>query len=355
MTSDTTFSELGLSSRGYITIINDDTRTILTIKTADTIAGVISKLNSANILAELNNGKLTLTPNKKSVYISGISENIANTLLLEGDFYSTSLGVEMTDSNMMTYNGATTIRNSTTLSKIGVTTGELLVKKDNQEYKTISVDESQSVYDLIHQLQDAGFNATCKNGSIQIKADGDMYLTDGTTNSSNVVSLFALNNVQQTIESTYANTSSDRLEKLNEIVNKYWQASGAITLQIGIYSDENSSIEIDTGFTLKDFDKFANIGKKTVNSVDYIKELDEILECVFAKQTELGAYENRLESALEEITIKYDNLVSSRSTLRDADMAELSSIYIQQQILQNASATLLAVANQTPQLALQLL
>ena len=73
------------------------------------------------------------------------------------------------------------------------------------------------------------------------------------------------------------------------------------------------------------------------------------------KQTEFGAVQNRLESALDEIAIQYDNLASSRSTLRDADISEVSSIYIQQQILQQASATLLSTANQSPSIALQLI
>ena len=73
------------------------------------------------------------------------------------------------------------------------------------------------------------------------------------------------------------------------------------------------------------------------------------------KQTQLGAIENRLNSAIESIGTAYDNLVSSRSTLRDADIAKVSSQYIKNQILQQASATLLATANQTPALALQLL
>ena len=74
-----------------------------------------------------------------------------------------------------------------------------------------------------------------------------------------------------------------------------------------------------------------------------------------AKQTEFGAAQNRLESALEEISTHYENLSSSRSTLKDADIAKVSSEYIKQQILQQASATLLATANQSPALALQLL
>ena len=41
--------------------------------------------------------------------------------------------------------------------------------------------------------------------------------------------------------------------------------------------------------------------------------------------------------------------------LRDADMAKISSTYIQQKILQEASATLMATVNQIPSVALQLL
>ena len=40
---------------------------------------------------------------------------------------------------------------------------------------------------------------------------------------------------------------------------------------------------------------------------------------------------------------------------RDADIAEVSSEYIRNQILQQASATLLATANQSPAFALQLI
>jgi flagellin len=73
------------------------------------------------------------------------------------------------------------------------------------------------------------------------------------------------------------------------------------------------------------------------------------------KATQLGAVQNRLESALESTTVAVENLVSSRSTLRDADIAKESSSYIKAQILQQASATLLATANQSPSIALQLI
>ena len=83
--------------------------------------------------------------------------------------------------------------------------------------------------------------------------------------------------------------------------------------------------------------------------------IDEITTLLSEKQAHFGATANRLNSVLDEINIQYENLVSSRSTLRDADVAKVSANYIQQQILQQASATLLATANQSPSIALQLI
>ena len=88
---------------------------------------------------------------------------------------------------------------------------------------------------------------------------------------------------------------------------------------------------------------------------EVIETIDKFITQVSEKQTELGAVQNRLESALKEISTQYENLVSSRSTLRDADIAEVSSEYIRQQILQQASATLLSTANQSASIALSLI
>ena len=355
MTADTSFALLELDSRGYVTVMNGSTRTIITVKTGDTVSDLISKLDKSGITATLNNGRLTLTPDAKSIYISGMSTNLIDALNLESDFYTSSLGVEMTDSNFINYDANTTIKANTSLSEIGVTSGELLVQKDGANYATIAVSDSQTVGSFTQQLADVGFDVKLANGAILISSEGDMLLTNAASDSSNAISVFSLGSVSQRIETTYANTDSSEIYKLAQIVNSYWKSTSAICLQVGTTGDESSRIEICTGFDIHDLDRFASIGKKTVNNIDYIKELDNIINTISAKQTEIGAYENRLESALEEISIRYENMVSSRSTLRDADLSEITSIYIQQQILQQASATLLSVANQSPQLALQLL
>ena len=83
--------------------------------------------------------------------------------------------------------------------------------------------------------------------------------------------------------------------------------------------------------------------------------LDKALNKISTKVTTLGAAQNRIDSAIESIAVQSENITSSLSTLRDADISKESSNYIQAQILQQAAATLLSTANQTPSIALNLL
>ena len=88
---------------------------------------------------------------------------------------------------------------------------------------------------------------------------------------------------------------------------------------------------------------------------DMLAKIDAVINEISSRVTTLGAAQNRVESAIESIGVQSENITSSLSTLRDADVATESSNYIKAQILQQASATLLATANQTPSIALNLL
>ena len=123
-------------------------------------------------------------------------------------------------------------------------------------------------------------------------------------------------------------------------------------LQVRINSDESSRLNYSTYISLPGLDSLQASG---VTKPEFLENIDSSLRDIELKQTELGTAENRLLSVLEEISVKYENLLSSRSTIRDTDIADVSSEYIRQQILQQASATLLSTANQSPAFALQLL
>ena len=120
------------------------------------------------------------------------------------------------------------------------------------------------------------------------------------------------------------------------------------TIQVGINGDDSSQISFKT-----DFDY--NLASIDVSKSSSYKKIRKFLDKMSNKATELGAASNRLDSALESTMVNMQNLTSSVSTIKDADMAKVSSEYIKHQILQQASATLLATANQSPAIALQLL
>ena len=94
---------------------------------------------------------------------------------------------------------------------------------------------------------------------------------------------------------------------------------------------------------------------KPIAASSMLATIDTVINTISSRITTLGAARNRIDSAVESIGVQSENITSSLSTLRDADVATESSNYIKAQILQQASATLLATANQTPSIALNLL
>lgn len=161
------------------------------------------------------------------------------------------------------------------------------------------------------------------------------------------------------------------------------QATSGVDIQVGIDSgDTKSKIHLDkslfaggdvehlfkvTGehaYTPTGADtaaKIDNLAKacagldSTYSASDMLGTIDSVITEISSRITTLGAAQNRIESAVESISVQSENITSSLSTLRDADVATESSNYIKAQILQQAAATLLATANQTPSIALNLI
>lgn len=128
-------------------------------------------------------------------------------------------------------------------------------------------------------------------------------------------------------------------------------------LQVGIRNDENSRITLLANLTSKiELDAIvASNCSSAATAATALDSIDTILSAVSTRITNVGAMQNRLESASESIEVQYQNLTSSLSTIKDADIATESSNFIKAQILQQAASTLLATANQTPSIALGLI
>jgi flagellin len=70
---------------------------------------------------------------------------------------------------------------------------------------------------------------------------------------------------------------------------------------------------------------------------------------------DFGAVQNRLEHTVSNLASYQENLTSSESRIRDADMAQEMATFSKLQILQQAGTSMLAQANQAPQSVLSLI
>lgn len=86
-----------------------------------------------------------------------------------------------------------------------------------------------------------------------------------------------------------------------------------------------------------------------------IMQIAKAMESVASYRGTLGSLQNRLESTDRNIAIQVESLSAARSRIKDADFAAESAELTQQSIMQQAGASVLAQANQLPQIALKLL
>jgi flagellin len=109
----------------------------------------------------------------------------------------------------------------------------------------------------------------------------------------------------------------------------------------------------------------ANVSElQSINNVDItsaegaanaIKSIDGALIQVDNIRGDLGAIMNRFENTISNLSNVSENLSAARSRILDADIAQETSSMTKQNILQQAGVSILAQANQSPQLALSLL
>ncbi|HEY6482487.1 MAG TPA: flagellin [Steroidobacteraceae bacterium] len=91
------------------------------------------------------------------------------------------------------------------------------------------------------------------------------------------------------------------------------------------------------------------------NSNKVLVQIDAALQQLATSSAQLGAYQNRFQTAITGLTTDSTNLTSARSQIQDTDYAQATSQLSKAQILQQASTAMVAQANTIPQNILTLL
>jgi len=120
-----------------------------------------------------------------------------------------------------------------------------------------------------------------------------------------------------------------------------------------------ANIGINAANTVTAAGTTTNLNVGAVTSVDAsnlaLAQIDAALQQVAATGAQLGAYQNRFQSAIQGLNTDSTNLQSARSQIQDTDYAAATSQLSKAQILQQASTAMVAQANMIPQNILTLL
>lgn len=134
-------------------------------------------------------------------------------------------------------------------------------------------------------------------------------------------------------------------------------ASLGIPIQVGINSNTTDDvINVTLNETSASTLGFSSSDVTTItNAQSALDQIDTAIDSVNTLRGQLGAQQNRMESALRSIQIQRENLSASESRIRDVDIAMETAEMTKNSIMQQAAMSVLQQANVQPQIALSLL
>ena len=220
--------------------------------------------------------------------------------------------------------------NKSELAKLGEGTFELRFTSDGTNVTIDLVDKSQFndgkeyVMDTVI-LDSVSDNETFTLGGVELELE-DLQTNLGTANSGGTV------------------TFTNEAEKISDGVSL--QVGANKEQMIGVSMENMRSRELGLG----------GIGVGTAaDSQEAIERLDVAIERVSAQRADLGAAQNRLEHTIASTDNTAENLQAAESRIRDVDMAKEMMNLTRLNVLQQASQSMLAQANQAPQQVLSIL
>ena len=282
--------------------------------------------NSIGVQGDDNN--ITTQNAKGDINIYGNNNTVSNT---RGENHVTISGNNNTYSTMTGSKEINIIGNTNNILS-GSGDDQIEVKGDNNTIESTSGNNEISIKGDSNTIQGGA-------GKDNIKINGDNNTANGGAESDSFMVSSGNNNIID-------GESGDRNTLIDNGKNTVYTNAVDITprpfelnIKVDIGSGSDKYISTSISFNLFDFSVDFSTAEGALESLESI---DEMLSSVSDQLLNIGNTINRLESVAEAQSIKLNNLISFRSTMRDADIAEESSNYIRYQILQQASATLLA-------------
>lgn len=134
--------------------------------------------------------------------------------------------------------------------------------------------------------------------------------------------------------------------------------SGSFSASFLVGANEGQTIDVSigggTGFGVGALAIASDVTNEA-NASALMGQVDAAISRIGSTRAELGAIQNRFQSTIRNLANISENVSAARSRIRDTDFAAETAELTRNQILQQATTTILSQANQRPQAALSLL
>ena len=242
-------------------------------------------------------------------------------------------------------------------TKLDYKVGSLAVAQDNGQMGASMLDTAEGVLDVINSnltrirdLTEQAANGTYGADALEAIATEVSARLDEITRVANTTEFNGINLLSGT-QTTAINLQVGIGTTTNDIIaldSKLFANAKASAL-LGTYTPAGGSAISE--YTA---DNVKLVYASDAKARGFLTNIDNAIKNVTDRKTLIGGNQQRIISAMETAQVMQTNLTSASSLIKDADIAEESSNYIKNQILQQASATLLATANQSPSIAVNL-
>jgi flagellin len=124
-------------------------------------------------------------------------------------------------------------------------------------------------------------------------------------------------------------------------------SGGTITFQVGANDGETISVSTTSMSSL--------VSTISLGTTTTLSAIDGMINAVSDQAAQFGAVQNRLSYTLDNLATYSENLSSAQASIQDVDMAAETTQMTKNNILEQAGISMLAQANQQPQMVLKLL
>ncbi len=214
----------------------------------------------------------------------------------------------------------------------------------------------------IASMEEAERNANY-NINLLATAEGALQTIDDMLVRMRALAVQASNGALTSEDRTYLNTEFSQLRsEITRIANTTNYnglyllngslSSGGVKFHIGTYNTSGNDYYFVTlnGMRSSDLSIDSLALSDTASAQSAITTLDTAISTKDTQRTEIGSYVNRLQNTVLNLQIQRENATASESQIRDADIAAEMSNFVRAQILMQTGVSMLAQANQVPQI-----